>query len=65
MKPDELIEGVHYYFNEEGLMVFTEQYHREKGFCCGMGCLNCPYDYINVPEPGRSLLLDQKLDKKK
>lgn len=60
MKTEELIEGVHYYFNDEGLVVLTEQYHKEKGYCCGMGCLNCPYQYENVPEPKRSLLLKQR-----
>jgi len=60
MKQDELIEGVHYYLNEQGLMVLTEQYHKEKGYCCGMGCLNCPYEYENVPEPKRSILLRRK-----
>ncbi len=60
MKQDELIEGVHFYFNEQGLMVLTEQYHKEKGYCCGMGCLNCPYKYENVPEPKRSILLKRK-----
>jgi hypothetical protein len=60
MKIEELIEGVHYYLNEEGLIVFTGQYHKEKGFCCGLGCLNCVYDYQNVPEPKRSFLLKQR-----
>ena len=60
MKPMELIEGVHFYVNKEGYMVFTEKYHLEKGFCCGMGCLHCPYNYENVPEPRRSLLLSSK-----
>jgi len=60
MKDDELIEGVHYYINENGLMVLTERYHREKGYCCGMGCLHCPYQYENVPEPRRSILLKKK-----
>jgi hypothetical protein len=60
MKPMELIEGIHFYVNKEGYMVFTEKYHLEKGFCCGMGCLHCPYKYENVPEPRRSLLLSSK-----
>ncbi len=47
----ELLEGLHYYFNEEGYIVFTEQYHFEKGYCCGNGCKNCPFQYENVPEP--------------
>jgi hypothetical protein len=60
MNQDELIEGIDYYINEEGLIVFTERYHREKGYCCGMGCLHCPYYYENVPEPRRSVLLKKK-----
>ncbi len=48
MNQNDLREGIHYYFNEEGLMVFTKQYHLEKGFCCGMGCLHCPYNYEKV-----------------
>jgi hypothetical protein len=42
MKNDELIEGVHYYINENGLIVLTEQYHREKGYCCGYGLFTLP-----------------------
>ena len=56
----ELIEGIHYYINEEGKFVFTEQYHIEKGYCCGFGCKHCPYDYENVPEPARTKLLEAR-----
>ena len=60
MSQPELIEGIHFYINEDGYIVLTEKYHLEKGFCCGMGCLHCPYQYENVEEPHRSVLLDQK-----
>jgi hypothetical protein len=60
MNQTELIEGVHFYINKDGYIVLTEKYHLEKGFCCGMGCLHCPYEYINVEEPRRSFLLNQK-----
>ena len=53
------IEGLHYYLNEDGYVVFTAQYHMEKGFCCGYGCLHCPFQYENVPEPRRSELLNK------
>jgi hypothetical protein len=56
----ELTEGVHFYFNEEGFVVLTAQYHLEKGYCCGNGCLHCPYDYQNVPEPRRRQLLQKR-----
>jgi hypothetical protein len=36
-----------YYF-ENGLMVFTEAYHRKRGFCCGNRCRHCPYEHANV-----------------
>ena len=51
------IEGIHYYFNEEGLVVMTAKYHLEKGYCCGIGCRHCPYNYENVPEPKKTELI--------
>lgn len=56
----QLQEGVDFYYNPEGLMVLTEKYHRERGYCCGNGCRHCPYDYKNVPEPRRSKLLAER-----
>jgi len=40
----QLIEGIDYYFNEEGLMVFMAKYLLERGYCCDSGCKHCPYD---------------------
>ncbi|UOR05017.1 DUF5522 domain-containing protein [Hymenobacter aerilatus] len=34
-----------YYFTPEGLMVFTEQYHRRRGTCCKSCCRHCPWGY--------------------
>ena len=31
-----------FYF-ENGLMVFTADYHLRRGYCCGSGCRHCPY----------------------
>jgi hypothetical protein len=56
----QLSEGEDYYFNEEGYIVLTEQFHLKKGNCCGNGCKHCPYEYINVPEPKKSELLTLK-----
>lgn len=53
----ELAEGEDFYFNENGFMVFTEKYLLRNGECCGNGCIHCPYNYKNVPEPKRSELL--------
>lgn len=57
------LEGVHYNINDKGYFVFTKQYHLEKGYCCGLGCLHCPYKYENVTEPVRSELLSIQLKK--
>jgi hypothetical protein len=56
----DLTEGIHYYVNDDGYIVLTAQYHLEKGFCCGNGCLHCPYNYENVQEPRRAELLRQR-----
>lgn len=37
-----LIEGVDYYV-EAGLMVLTEKFLKDRGYCCGNGCRHCPY----------------------
>ena len=60
MKQTDLIEGIDFYLNKDGYIVLTEKYHLEKGYCCGMGCLHCPYQYQNVDEQRRSSLLEQK-----
>lgn len=38
-------EGLDYYFNEEGFMVFTAAYHLKRGYCCKNGCKHCPWNY--------------------
>ncbi|MEO0369626.1 MAG: DUF5522 domain-containing protein [Pseudomonadota bacterium] len=43
----ELIENVHFY-QEDGFMVFTEEFHLCRGRCCGNACRHCPYDHVNV-----------------
>lgn len=34
-----------FYYNREGLMVFTRSYHLRRGYCCKSGCLHCPYGF--------------------
>ena len=53
----QLEENIDFYYNGQGYVVLTEKYHRERGFCCGNGCLHCPFDYENVPEDKRNRLL--------
>lgn len=40
---DELVEGVDYYMGKHGYRIMTEKYLKERGWCCGNGCLHCPY----------------------
>jgi Family of unknown function (DUF5522) len=56
----ELIEGIDYYVNDQGYVVLTAKYLLDRGYCCGNGCLHCPYNYENVPEPRRTELLLKK-----
>jgi hypothetical protein len=41
-KTEGLIEGEDYYM-EFGLMIFTAKYLKERDYCCGNGCRNCPW----------------------
>jgi len=56
----ELSEGIDYYLNNDGYVVLTAAFLLERGYCCGNGCLHCPFNYENVPEPKKSLLLKEK-----
>ena len=58
----ELIEGIDYYINEDGYVVLTEKYHRDRGYCCGNGCKHCPFKYESVEEPRRSQLRSEQKD---
>lgn len=54
----QLNESEDFYFNEQGYMVMTKKYLFERGYCCGNGCRHCPYNYINVPEPLHTQLIN-------
>lgn len=60
-----LIEGEDFYYNDDGLVVLTEEFHLKKGYCCGNGCKHCPYHYENVPEPTKSVLLHERKNQQK
>lgn len=62
---DNFIEGIHFYYDENNYIVFTEKYHLQRGYCCGNGCRHCPYNYERVSEPLRRELIAQKHHDKK
>jgi hypothetical protein len=59
-----ILDDDEFYYNPDGLVVFTADYLLNRGYCCGNGCRNCPYDYKNVPEPKRTLLLKKREEEK-
>ena len=62
---DNFIEGIHFYYNESGYVVLTAKYLLQRGFCCGNGCLHCPYNYKMVTEPYKSKLIEKRTNEKK
>lgn len=37
-----------FYINDSGLFVFTADFLLKRGYCCGNGCMHCPFEYKNV-----------------
>lgn len=33
------------YYIENGLYVFTEEFHLKRGYCCKSACRHCPYGF--------------------
>ena len=38
-----LEQGNNDFYTENGLVVFTKEYHLKRGYCCKNGCKHCPY----------------------
>lgn len=43
MANKEFKEGEHFYL-DNGKVIMTELFHKERGFCCGNKCKHCPYE---------------------
>ena len=57
MEKKEFIKDIDYYL-EQGFVIFTEKYLKERGYCCGNGCRHCPYE--KPPIKGSQMLADDK-----
>lgn len=33
-----------FFYEENGRKVMTEEFHKQRGFCCGNKCRHCPYE---------------------
>lgn len=38
-------KGKDFYYDDNGLMVLTEDFLRRRGRCCRGGCRHCPYGF--------------------
>lgn len=44
-------QGDEDYYFDGPYLVFTEAYHRKRGFCCQSACRHCPYGFLkNSPQ---------------
>ena len=37
------LSDLDYYILDSGLLIFTEEYHKKRGYCCGLKCKHCPF----------------------
>jgi hypothetical protein len=37
------LEPEDFYYNDDGKLVLTEEYHKKRGYCCDNGCKHCPF----------------------
>ncbi len=58
-----LFDDDEFYVNDSGLFVFTAEYLLKRGYCCGNGCLHCPFDYKNVIDLKKKKLLQENSKK--
>ena len=50
-EPRPLREGDDFYI-ENGLMVFTAAFLKNRGYCCESGCRHCPYGFVKEERKG-------------
>lgn len=55
-----LKEGIDYYTNDKGFVVFTEKYLLERGYCCKNGCKHCPYGFAGKTEEEERMAMLKK-----
>ena len=42
-KLEKKLNAEYYYLSQKGNVIFTEQYHLDRGYCCKSNCMHCPY----------------------
>lgn len=44
------LQPTDFYYDKDGKMVMTEEYHKRRGKCCNNGCKHCPYKESDNPQ---------------
>jgi Family of unknown function (DUF5522) len=53
------VEGVDYYVEGGGRLVFTEAYHLARGYCCKGRCRHCPWRESRDVAQGEAAAADE------
>jgi hypothetical protein len=53
------------YTNSDGYVVLKEEFLLKRGYCCGNGCLHCPFEYKNVLDEKRKQFLISRREQRK
>ena len=48
-----VLQNDDFYQSDDGFIVFTENYHLKRGYCCKNNCKHCPYNYKKNDESKR------------
>jgi hypothetical protein len=48
------------FYLDNGMVVFTEKFLLDRGFCCNNGCRHCPYKKLNKNEHTKTNISDSK-----
>jgi len=53
-----IVEGVDYYVESGGRLVFTEEYHLKRGYCCNGRCRHCPWKNGKTHQTGSLIIVN-------
>jgi hypothetical protein len=48
------------FYEQNGMLVMSKDYHLRRGYCCKSGCLNCPYGYLKDTDEQDNLTTDNE-----
>ena len=48
------------FYEQNGMLVMSKDYHLRRGYCCKSGCLNCLYGYLKDTDEQDNLTTDKE-----